>query len=185
MYWLDLAIIYFAFGAPFGVFQITSKRKVTLAGSFRIALGYVLWPLIAIQGTARFFLTKPAAQSDEVETIRTELEKAIFANASSTELFAFREVFYRYTGLARAARETPQPLNSSALLNVAGNTNETLRNACISRRDRQKLAVQLVTARKDLLEMITSTKTDRSAQVGVALANHFADRALIDFIHSR
>ena len=185
MYWLDLAIIYFAFGAPFGVFQITAKREVTLAGSFRIALGYVLWPLIAIQGTARFLLTKPAAHKDELETIRTELEKAIIGNASSTKLFAFREVFYRYTSLARAARETPQQLNSSALFNVAGNTNQTLRNACISRRDKQKLAIQLVTARTDLVEMITSAKTDRSAQIGVALANHLADSALIDFIHSR
>ena len=182
MYWLDLAIIYFAFGAPFGVFQITAKREITLSSFFRIASGYLLWPLLAIQSVAQFVFTKPTEHKDELESIRIEFEKITLANVTANELYAFREVFYRYTGLAQTADETPHPLNNAPLLNIANHAHRNVRNACLVRTDRQKLNIQLSIARQDFAEMTISTKTK---SIGWALANYFEDKALADSIHSR
>lgn len=190
MYWLDFAIIYFAFGAPFGVFQITAKRELTLPAFFRITSGYVLWPVTAIQSTARFLFTKPAArlaQTNELDAIRAGLEKALFANAAPNDLYAVREVFYRYTGLAAASAEFQMRNAESGDFpsSLIPRPSSLIRSACIARRDRQKLDVQFRAARKDLVEMLRATyhaEIDRTVE---ALAQCTGDHALINAIHSR
>jgi hypothetical protein len=151
----------------------------------RITSGYVLWPLLAIQSFARFLFAKPAVQKGELESIRSELEKALFATADTNALYAFREAFYRYTGLAQAESETREPLNNSALLNVARNTNRNLRAACISRRDKQKLEVQLRKARQDIFAMMTATNNREIRPVTLSLADYLQDASLANALHSR
>lgn len=188
MYWLDIAIIYFALGAPFGVLRITAKRAITPFAYLRMASGYLLWPLVAIRNVARFVFTKPAAQKDKLDTVRTELEKNLFAHADPTDLYAFREAFYRYAGLAEAvnAQRTVQNAQSSGFHSPFTIHHSPLtRAACIARRDRLKLKAQLDAARIDFVEEITSKKTNEGGQSGVALAEYFADSVLIDLFHSR
>lgn len=185
MHWLDYAIIYFAFGAPFGVFQATAKREVTVITAFKVASSYLLWPLVAIRDVTRFFLARPVIQKNELETLRVELEKLAVANANSRELYAFREAFYRYAGLAQAANEIPKPLNNLAILNVARNKNHNLREACLFRRDRHKLNVQLANARQDFVEIIAAVNITQVNEVAFKLANYFDDTPLSSIIHSR
>ncbi|MFN0140138.1 MAG: hypothetical protein ACKVQW_08640 [Pyrinomonadaceae bacterium] len=187
MYWLDVAIIYFALGAPFGVLRITAKRATTPFAYLRMASGYLLWPLVAIRNLARFVLTQPAAQKDELDSIRAGLEKTLFANADADKLYAFREAFYRYAGLAAANAEFRMQDGESRGFPsyLIPYPSSLIRSACISRRDRRKLALQFETARLDILEMITSTRTSKVAQSGLALAEYFADSVLTDLFHSR
>lgn len=198
MYWLDVAIIYFALGAPFGVLRITTKREITPFSFFRMASGYVLWPLVAIRNVARFVTAKPAlqvAQTNDLDAIRVELEKTLFANARAfaesestpRDIYAFREVFYRYTGLAQAISEfrmqnaESNRFHSSFIIH----NSSLVRSACIARRDRQKLNVHFRTARKDFVETLGEgniTEIDRTVE---ALAQCTGDNTLINAIYSR
>lgn len=164
MYWLDVAIIYFALGAPFGVLRITAKHATTPFAYLRMTSGYLLWPLVAIRNVARFVLTKPAAQEDELGAIRTELEKTLFASAAAGELYAFREAFYRYAGLATANAEfrTQNPETGGFPSYLIPYPSSLIRSACVSRRDRAKLVSQLKIARLDLADALTA----------VAASNH-------------
>ena len=198
MYWLDLAIIYFALGAPFGVLRVTAKREITAFAYLRMTSGYLLWPLVAVRNVARFFTTKPVAQVEQTnkfDAIRTELEQALFASgntfsespATRRDLYNFREVFYRYTGLAAAIAEfrmqnaESDRFHSSFIIHHSS----FVRSACIRRRDRQKLDMQFRAARQDFAEMLgatTTTKIDRTVE---ALAECTGDSALINAIYSR
>lgn len=171
MYWLDFAIIYFALGAPFGVLRITAKREITPFAYLRMTSGYLLWPLVAIRNVARFFTTKPVAkveQVDELDAIGAEIEKALFAktdaltNSAATrrDLYSFREVFYRYTGLAAAvnAQRTVQHAQSSSFpSSLIPHHSSLIRSACLRRRDRQKLEAQLTQARSELHNLLSSS----------------------------
>lgn len=183
MYWLDLAIIYFALGAPFGVLRVTAKRRPTPFAYLRMASGYLLWPLVAIRNVARFLAeartsvraSRPNASTtqnvselqarQELDAIRTELEKALFGDAGALtdsadtrrDLYNFREVFYRYTGLAEAvsAQRTMHNAQSDGFnSSLITHSSSLTRSACIARRDRQKLEFQLAQARGDLLDVI-------------------------------
>lgn len=213
MYWLDFAIIYFALGAPFGVLRITTKREITPFSFFRMASGYVLWPLVAIRNVARFLAeartsvrasTLNASTShnaserqvhQDIDSLRTELEKALFANddafpdSANTrhDLYTFREVFYRYTGLAQAIAEfRMQNAESDRFHSSFVIHNSSLaRSACISRRDRQKLNVHFTTARKDFVETLGEGNIKEIDRTVEALAQCTGDNALISAIYSR
>ncbi len=191
MYWLDLAIIYFALGAPFGVLRITAKREITAFAYLRMTSGYLLWPLVAIRNVARFFTTKPVAQveqTNELDAIRTELEQALFANGNAfsesaamrRDLHNFREVFYRYTGLAAAANaeRTVQNAQSSGFpSSLIPHHSSLSRSACLRRRDRQKLEAQLTQARSELIDTLMSDKLLPALD---QLATKLNDNALLE-----
>lgn len=213
MYWLDFAIIYFALGAPFGVLRITAKRKATPFAYLRMTSGYLLWPLVAIRNVARFLAeartsvrasTLNASTShnaserqvnQDIDSLRTELERALFPNARafpesesrSRDIYAFREVFYRYTGLAQSIAEFRMQIaewsDSNSTFDIRHST--LVRSACIARRDRQKLNVHFTTARKDFVEALGEgniTEIDRTVE---ALAQCIGDKTLISAIYSR
>lgn len=191
MYWLDLAIIYFALGAPFGVLRITAKREITAFAYLRMTSGYLLWPLVAIRNVARFFTTKPVAQveqTNELDAIRTELEQALFANGNAfsesaamrRDLHNFREVFYRYTGVAAAANaeRTVQNAQSSGFpSSLIPHHSSLSRSACLRRRDRQKLEAQLTQARSELIDTLMSDKLLPALD---QLATKLNDNALLE-----
>ena len=192
MYWLDLAIIYFAFGAPFGVLRITAKREITPFAFFRMTSGYLLWPLVAVRNVARFFTTKPVAQveqTNELDAIRTELEQALFASgntfsesaATRRDLYTFREVFYRYSGLAAAANglNSPFTIHNSPISNSPFTIHHSsfVRSTCLRRRDRQKLEAQLTQARSELIDTLMSDKLLPALD---QLATKLNDNALLE-----
>ena len=198
MYWLDFAIIYFALGAPFGVLRITKKREITPFSFFRMASGYVLWPLVAIRNVARFFTAKPAlqvARPDDLDAIRVELEKTLFAKARAfaecestpRDIYAFREVFYRYTGLAQSISEFRMQNTESNRIHSSFiiHSSSLVRAACIARRDRQKLNVHFRTARKDFVETLCEGNIAEIDRTVEALAQCTGDNALINAIYSR
>jgi len=177
MYWFDVAIIYFALGAPFGVLRITAKREFTPFAYLRMTSGYLLWPLVAIRNVARFLAeartsvrastpnastTHNASERRErhdLDAIRTELEQALFADGNSNDLYNFREVFYRYTGLAAAvnAQRTVQNSQSNGFNSPFSIQHSPLiRSACIARRDRRILESQLTQARREFNDLLAS-----------------------------
>lgn len=188
MYWLDFAIVYLALGAPFGVFKITEKREMSVSALLAVASSYFLWPFFALHGFVAFVFSKPTAQKDELESIRVELEKAVMSRGGINELFAFREVFYRYTGLAQASNDAPLALKTNDLLMLAQNENRNLWEACAFRRDRQKLSAHLDRARVEFLNTLSLSATKSNGhlnEMADALAQYLADTDLADAIHSR
>ncbi|HEX3100943.1 MAG TPA: hypothetical protein VHQ01_04075, partial [Pyrinomonadaceae bacterium] len=96
----DLLIIYFACGAPFGVYQITAVQSFTERAALHVFLRICLWPVFAGSTLIRWFSTdKHSSGSDldrQIDEIRAEIENLVFGNDSVSSIFDFREILHRY-----------------------------------------------------------------------------------------
>jgi hypothetical protein len=103
---LDLIIVYFAFGAPFAVFQMTEKSGSSINLTLIIAV-FLCWPVYAIKllinrlkgGGVPWNVTR----FEHLDRIRREIEDAAKFGPSPSALFNFRDIFQRFVGLVEAA----------------------------------------------------------------------------------
>ena len=110
----DLLIIYFAAGAPFGVYRITTLNGSPDAKAMlTVALHICLWPLYTVLFLRDRLLSKQSDDSSAniIDGIRIEIEQLAFADGTAAAIFDFREIFNRYAGLSEAANsEAPADL---------------------------------------------------------------------------
>ena len=90
----DMIVIHFAFGSPFGVYQIAlggSMRSPRSAAN--VALHFVLWPVFALAFIGRWLVEykrREEAFEDKIADIRTKLEMLVFsANSPASILVKF------------------------------------------------------------------------------------------------
>lgn len=135
------AILYFACGFPVAMYLVT-RRRPTLP---KLLAWSVFWPVFALM--LLFRLVWPSREMREnarrlrIERIAAEIERTAFDGGSMVTVFEFREIFYRYAGLAEAAA---QPANDIA----------DLHERCLARNNRQKLALHAAAARNEFIEMM-------------------------------
>src|SRR5688500_9947634 len=108
MTWLDIAIIYLACGAPFGVFQITKSLRPRSASDMAVILAALLfWPAYALLFAGQSLFSGDAKLRErryKIEQLRLNLETALFgADATVATIFEYRDTFYRPVGLSEAA----------------------------------------------------------------------------------
>src|SRR4051794_18618769 len=100
---LDLLIVYLACGMPFAVYRFALSQygaRETAIISFRAGL---LWPLDGGRAVVKRLRTASRSLSKpRIEAIRSEMEELLAQDNPHFARFAFREVFDRYSGLARA-----------------------------------------------------------------------------------
>jgi hypothetical protein len=156
------AIIYFACGFPIAMYLVI-RRRPTFA---RLVVWSLFWPVFA--AVLLFRLIRPTPEMREnarrlrVERIAAEIEREAFNGESMAEVFEFREVFYRYAGLAEAASTTPPELTD-------------LHERCLSRNNRVKLAFHAAEARDEFVSL-TREFPARSRQYAIDLAELLGDR---------
>jgi len=156
MTFADAIVVHFAFGSPFGVYQITrGVRSGRSAAS--VAAYFILWPLFA----AGFFRAWLASESPsenvtfevKVNSIRRKIEEAAFSNGNSASIFEFREVFARYTGLTMALNQ-PKIDPKRQLLEISEHAHIELASACLARREFRRLSLHQAEAGAEFEKLI-------------------------------
>ena len=175
----DLLIIYFAAGAPFGVYRITTVRgRPDLKAIVNVALYLCLWPVYTILLLRdQFSAGTTDVSSGVIDSIRTGIEQLAFANGSAGAIFEFREIFNRYAGLSEAAMaEVPTTLLGE-FFELSSSDNKPLASACIARRNREKLALHHTRARNEFVDLISGLAIShpQTLDLAVRLASHVHD----------
>lgn len=174
---LDLTVVYFAFGAPVGVYQIARTRRRSARSAAVAFLHFALWPLAAAASLSRAVVperrTRERLLEEKADVIRREIENVV---SDSQWLLEFRDAFARYTGLAIALIGTRGERAANELFAVAGQKNEELAARCLDRRNRRRLEFHLLQARNEFADMISAMAAthpdgDTIAELGNRLAN--------------
>ncbi len=180
----DLLIIYFAAGAPFGVYRITMLSGTPDAKALlNVALHICLWPVYTVLFLRDRLLSKDAdnGSANIIDSIRTQIEQIAFADSSAAAIFDFREIFNRYAGLSEAANaESPTDLLGE-FFELGSSENKTIASACIARRNREKLAFLQTKARNEFVDMISdlTSETPEVLESAIQLVDHVNDQDAI------
>jgi len=164
---LDLTVVYFAFGAPLGVYEITRNRRSPKTAALA-AVHFVLWPLFAA-ASLRQSLAVPVQErssEQEIDDLRIEFE-ALFDTGQEGDILEFRDIFARYTGLAMVVQASKYS-GSAELFTVAGHNDRMLASRCMERRNRRRLEFHLLQARNEFDDQIAKFVTT-PARVGELL----------------
>ncbi len=158
---LNLLVIHFAFGSPFGVYQITRGGSVrSTRSAAKVAAHFVLWPIFAAAFIRSWLINnlKPAEShlEQKIANIRSKIEDAAFSGSSTMPVFEFRDVFARFTGLTMALLHGGKVSSSREMLKIVGHKNISLASACINRRNRQRLLFHQKQAQLEFNELISA-----------------------------
>ncbi|MBK7393139.1 MAG: hypothetical protein IPI64_07535 [Chloracidobacterium sp.] len=163
----DLFIIYFAAGAPFGVYKVTTlKGAVTVNVVIGLLLQIVLWPVF----TVRMLVgdSGSAEAGNELDRLQSEIEHLAFTDGSASAIFDFREVFARYTGLSQAANVEVGSGQVSDIFEIGKSENPQLATAILARRNREKLIFHQMTARNEFVDVISGLAIDQPEVIALA-----------------
>ena len=181
---VDLLIIYFAIGAPFGVYQITTVRHPLNANiTLRTFLRICFWPVFAVFILADWFYQDRDLLASNfarrIESIRKEIEDIAFANESVSSIFDFREILQRYAGLSEAANVAVADNSVNEVCDLSHSDNRKLASACLARKNQRKLSFHQSLARSEFVDLIFelagAENRDRILELAIELANDLHD----------
>ncbi len=157
----DFLIIYLACGSPFGVYQIT-RNDFHRSGAIRlltVTCSFLFWPIFGIGLLVGHFTgskTRSARESARgVLEVRREMENVFYAGGLTSSLFAFREVFDRFTGLSQASGEIAGNSAIHEIFEITKHPNKVLASRCLSRRNRSKLIFHQARSWKDMSDLMS------------------------------
>jgi hypothetical protein len=150
----DIAIIYFACGAPLGVYTFYSRANTW----HQVALAILAWPIIGVRLATSMAGQGPASTHETLLTIRHELESQLMSGSLPESVFEFREVFDRYTGLAQAATESSATA-VSGLLELTAHPSVALAESCMSRSQKDRLRRHLNAARSEFASFLNDASS--------------------------
>ena len=159
MHLAELTVIYLAYGAPFGVYELScARKKPSLPQIHLIAASFVFWPVILGSWIWRWFLRgQPSAilqLENKLDLLRDDLEEIAFGDRSAAAILRFREVYARYAGLTLLLMSKVDSPGRHPLLELRHDVATKGAAACLHRRDRQKIAIHQRQARAEFLVVI-------------------------------
>lgn len=162
-----MLVIHFAFGSPFGVYQIArggslrSARSAAAVGAY-----FLLWPIFAAAFISKWLSQNefqrlsptqknPNITPEElVASIQTQLEAKLFTDGSTSSIFEFREIVSRFSGLSLVLFNG-EPANwPKELLSITGHKNISAASACVERRNQHRIFLHQCRARKEFVDLI-------------------------------
>ncbi len=176
---LTLIIIYLACGSPFGVYELTRGDQTSPPANFAAAISsFIFWPVIGVLLVWRGIRRRKDGRlpAFRIEQIRSEIECIAFANMPAAALFEFRDVYYRYTGLAEAAANSEGSSIGTELMAVTADVHRAAAAKCLARRNGEKLEFHKVLARNEFVDLISqaAASSPHAAKI-VALASGLAE----------
>ncbi len=174
---LDIAIIYLACGAPFGVYYFLTARHRVRERWFvaRLGASFLFWfffaaRLIVVNGPLRYILDSdkdgrvvPNFETlRSLEALRRNCEAALSATDPDFRVYEFRESFERYVGLTlelNSANDVPTDADSG-LGEVSGYGKSAHNSRCLHRRNLARLRFHREIARNSITEVIESAGID-------------------------
>jgi len=159
MHIAELIIIYIAYGAPFGIYDLSCSRKRPTAGELHlIAAKFIFWPVLVASWLWRWLLRGrrpvPGQLENEIELLREQLEKIAFGDRSATAILGFREVYARYTGLTLYLLSGVDGQYLHPIFEFRGDPETKAAAACLYRRDREMVALHQWRVRTEFLQLI-------------------------------
>jgi hypothetical protein len=153
----DVIVVHFAFGSPFGVYQITRSVRSTRSAA-KVAAYFIVWPVFAAAFVRDWLLLFTKADKSgldaKIARIREKIENGAFRDGLPSSVFEFREVFARYTALTTALRPGEHVHSSRALFEISGRENIAVPSACFGRRNRRRLSFHQRQAQLEFTELI-------------------------------
>ncbi len=135
------AVLYFACGFPVAMYLVTRRRPTFV----KIAVWSLFWPVFAVSLLFRLAFPTQEMRLDarrlRIERIAAEIERDAFDGEAMAPVFEFREVYYRYAGLAEAAGTPPSDIAD-------------LHERCLARLNRRKLAFHAAEARDEFVGLV-------------------------------
>ena len=124
----DLIIIYLACGAPFAVQRFLSRpsgRPVAILSA--VAISFLCWPANAIAAIWGWFsIGKSNGRTEtrktdklQLDRVQVELEKFIFSGFETISIFEFRDIFFRYAGLAAESRQSDAGVFTAEIFEIS------------------------------------------------------------------
>lgn len=154
---MDVTVIYFAFGSPLGVYQITREPRPTRRAAAFAAVYVVLWPLFTFAFLRQWFLSLQSPQEADlerqIERIRCQFEALLFDKRSTSTIFEFREVFARFAGLSLALKQQSSIDFRQELFRIGGRKQPRVAQECARRRDRKLLIAHQAQAHAEFTDM--------------------------------
>ena len=169
---IEIVIIYLALGTPLGVYKFASlPDKFTGLSLLRTTFAYFAWPAAAPRLAYRIAVANYDAQTftQKVEHIRGRIESLAFAEATSAEIFEFREIFYRYAGLTEAGNAIIGTDHITNLTGIGVIADPAIAARCAARRNQNKINAYQLIAREDMIAFVRSTKHRDPEIAGLAL----------------
>lgn len=194
MTFLDLTIIYLACGAPLSMHYIFSARREPefyfAAKVVLVALGWPVAAFLLIKSLRKPLEGILLSGSDEIDrkldSLRLELEQAAFTDETASSLFEFRELFARYTGLARSSVVDAGQDPANELFLLSGHENGDLASRCLGRRASRRLKVHANAAREDFVESIAASRIGAEQDLvptAAAVAGLVGDARTVGLLH--
>lgn len=133
---------------------------------------------LAARLTSRY--SKGGNAGSPVEQIRSKIEEIAFSEGTTSSLFEFREVFYRFTGLFEAAYAAMPKRSSSKIFEISGHPDNQLASRCMVRRNRERLLFHQACARNEFVDVLATLagfapSADSVIHLGIELAEHLGD----------
>lgn len=161
----DLIIIYLACGAPFAVQRFLSRpsgRPVTILSA--VTISFLCWPANAIAamwgwfsiGTSNGRTETPESGKLQLDRVQVELEKIIFSGFEAISIFEFRDIFFRYAGLAAESRQSDAGVLTAEIFEISGSTSSETATRCLQRKNLARTILHFERARTDFVETIAS-----------------------------
>jgi hypothetical protein len=173
---LEIIIIYLACGSPFAVGQLLRNERYFELQNVLSSVGSLFgWPLL-VPKIARRIFTRRAQTKDyspdgddpdsRLAQIKKTLEKEWCSVFGETKVIPFRNDLELYINISMAllhAEQTSSP--EFELLDISDHTDNKVGNACLSRRNKQKLEVHRTASRNALVDAIFQLHEAGSALV--------------------
>jgi hypothetical protein len=168
---VDLLIVYLACGAPFAVYQATGRDKQS---RFRrlVEVSFVLlfWPWQAFALVRKAIVNRLSADEKHLDDIRNSIEARLFPDGSSSNIFEFRDAFYRFAGLERASHEKPSN-GSFEIFKVSNHPNAQLASRILARRNLRRIQNHKVRAEAEFSNILSQNSAfDLDPELGESLA---------------
>jgi hypothetical protein len=159
MHFAELIIIYLAYGAPFGVYDLScSRKKPSLADLHLTAAKFIFWPVLVGSWVRTWFLRGRRRElghlENDIEVLREQLERTAFCDGSAETILGFREVYARYTGLTLFLQSGLDRQYLHPIFEFRQDAETKAAAACLYRRDRGKVALHQRQARAEFLDLM-------------------------------
>ncbi len=159
MHLLELTIIYFAIGTPFGVYYVSAHPAESSASVFlNGVLSLVLWPGSALTFIFSYLTLRPDEAAGLSQVVR-ELKATGTALLADPDRRAFYNAVDRYVGLSEALNA---PVGTSAidgLESIGVMKTPVEAKAAVRNRNQRRLLVHRAAARDSLVSLILDQRT--------------------------
>lgn len=180
----DMIVIHFAFGSPFGVYQLARSGSDSSPRSIaNVALHFAFWPVFALTFFQRWLAEHTRQPEITVEqrinALRSKLEEFFCSTRSTVSVLEFRELFTRFTDLTLSLRVVDTANPAEELLEISGHKNYSTASACAARRKRRKIQFHLEQIQSEFLDLLPPSSDSNARRYVIDLLTqlgHLLDR---------